>query len=191
MTEREKEGKRRPAPINSLVKKAKLNIILFLLAAVLIGSGFYLSSHSELIVRNDIRKFNEGVADYHVPPSKEPGGPPLFSTKALPSVYPIERVRVHFEKACAETTDKRLKSMAFYNLGTMVGRLAFDERLLSVQRIEMAEAISKLAEALRNDPNNEDAKFNKELLDRVQTREGKEKGAPGPGYIPGVVQKGF
>lgn len=191
MKEREKRRKREIAPAIFLVKKARLNILLFLLATILIGLGFYLHFHPEWSIRNDIREFNEGVADYHVPPSKGPGGPPLFSTKALPSVYPIERVRVHFEKVCAETSDKRLKSLALYNLGTMVGRLAFDERLLGVQRTEMAEGISKLAEALRNDPNNEDAKYNKELLDRVQAKVGKEKGAAGPGYSPGAIQKGF
>ncbi len=187
--EREKEKKKRAEA--SLLKKARINIILFLLAGILIGAGFYLDSHPEWTVRTDIKDFNKGVADYHVPPSKGPGGPPLFSSTSQPSVYPIERVRAYFEKVCSETTDKKLKSLAFYNLGTMVGRLAFDERLLSVQRVEMAEGISKLAEALRIDPNNEDAKFNKELLDRVQTKQGKERGAPGPGYSPGAVEKGF
>ncbi len=191
MREKGKEEKKGTSSGTSLLKRAKFNIFLFLLAGILIGSGVYVKFHPEWMVRTDIREFNQGVADYHVPPSKGPGGPPLFSSKPLPSVYPIERVRVHFEKVCSETSDKKLKSLAFYNLGTIVGRLAYDERLVGTRRIEMAEAISKLAEALRNDPNNEDAKFNKELLDRVKATEGKERGAPGPGYSPGAVQKGF
>lgn len=191
MKEERKEGKRGLASGVSLVKKARVSIILFLLAGIIIGLGVYLRSQPEWTLRTEIREYNQGVSDYHIPPSKESVGPPLFSSKPLPSVYPIERARAHFEKACSESTDKKFKSIAFYNLGTMVGRLAFDERLLSTRRIEMAEAISKLAEAIRNDPNNKDAKFNKELLDRVQTKEGKEKGGPGPGYSPGAVQKGF
>ena len=191
MKEKDGHGEKKAAARGSFLKRARVDILLFLLAGILVGSGVYLKSHPEWTVRTDIRAYNEGVAAYRVPPSKEGVGPALYSKEGLPSVYPIERARAHFEKACAETTDKKLKSIAFYNLGTMVGRLAFDERLLSTQRIEMSEAISKLAEAMRNDPENEDAKFNRELLDRVQSKQGKERGAPGPGYSPGAVQKGF
>jgi hypothetical protein len=41
------------------------------------------------------------------------------------------------------------------------------------------------------DPTNEDAKYNLELMERAATKEGKQQGAPGPGYSPGVVEKGY
>jgi hypothetical protein len=89
------------------------------------------------------------------------------------------------------STDKKIKSLAYYNFGTLVGREAYALRLAVPPRIEMAEGIRKLGEALRADPNNEDAKFNLELMERVAEKQGAQQGGPGPGYSPGAVEKGY
>ncbi len=90
------------------------------------------------------------------------------------------------------TADTKLKSLAYYNDGTLVGRevYAFKD-LPNPPQIDLAEGIRKLGEALRADPSNEDAKFNLELMLRVKKEQGMQEGAPGPGYSPGAVQKGY
>lgn len=190
MEKARKGVKRILALIASLVRTAGVNIILFFLAGVIISSGVYLRSQPEWIKRTDVREYNQGVSA--VPSSFEVKGPLIVSPETLPSGYPIERARAYFEKAGLESTDKKLKSLAFYNFGTMTGRRAFYERLPSTRLIKMAEAITMLAEAIRNDPNNEDAKFNRELLERVVYKEETEQEAPpGGGYSPGTVDKRY
>lgn len=171
----------------SLVRKAWVSIVLFLLSGIIIGSGVYLRSQREWTLRTDIREYNRGVSAYQ----EKLWAPLVSSEEALLSVYPhvIEYAGGRFEKAGSESTDKKLKSLASYNLGTLIGRAAFFSQRLP--GIEMVEAIMNLRQAIRNDPDNEDAKFNLELLERVL--EGKEEGAagPGPGYSPGAVDKGY
>jgi hypothetical protein len=171
----------------SLVKKAWVNIVLFLLAGVIIGSGVYLRSRPEWTLRTDIREYNRGVSAYQ----EILWGPLVSSEESLLSVYPhaIEYAGGRFERAGSESTDKKLKSLAFYNLGTLIGRVAFFRQQLP--GIDVGVALTKLAEAIRNDPHNEDAKFNKELLDRVLERKKEGTAGPGPGYSPGVVDKGY
>ena len=144
-------------------------------------------SQREWTLRSDIAQYNRGVAAYQ----EILWGPLVSSEETLLSVYPhaIEYAGGRFERAGSESTDKRLKSLAFYNVGTLIGRVAFFRQRLP--GIDVAVALTKLAEAIRNDPNNEDAKFNRELLERMLEK--KEIGAagPGPGYSPGAVYKGY
>ncbi len=91
------------------------------------------------------------------------------------------------------STDLKVKALADYNLGTLVGREAWAQSLAGPgnQRLNMADGIRKLGESLRADPTNEDAKFNLELMEKTAQQEGVKQGAPGPGYSPGGVQKGY
>ncbi len=170
----------------SVVRQAWIDIALLLLAGVLIGSGVYLGSGPEWTVRAAIQAYNRGVSAYLAPPGLLP------SSEDRPAEYPIERAAAYFKKAGSESTDERLKSLAFYNLGTLIGREAYAFSIVSTPpRVEMAEAILWLKQGVRNDPDNEDAKFNLELLERVQVKEGEKEGGPGPGYSPGAVEKGY
>lgn len=171
----------------SLLRIAWVNIILLVLAGLLIGSGVYLKSRPEWTLRTDIREYNRGVLTCQ----QMLWGPLVSTEDELLSVYPhvIEKAGGDFTKVGAESTDKKLRSLAFYNLGTLIGRAAFFRQQLP--GIDFGDAIAKLTDAVRDDPNNEDAKFNKELLERVLVKKGTPKAGPGLGYSPGVVQKGF
>ena len=171
----------------SLLRIAWTSTLLLAVAGLMIAAGVYLRARPEWTLRPDIRDYNRGVAT-----CQEMLWGPLVSTEeSLLSVYPhvIEKAGGSFAKAGAESTDKKLRSLALYNLGTLTGRAAFFHRQLP--GIDLGDAIAKLTDALRNDPNNEDAKFNKELLERVLTRKGTPKAGPGAGYSPGAVSKGF
>ena len=173
----------------SLVRKVWMNTVLLLLAGVIIGAGVYVWSQPGRTIRADIRHYNQGVSAYHAPPGLLP------ASDERPSEYPIERAAAYWEQAASESEDPKLKSLALYNWGTFLAREAYASTfafgLVDTPRVEMTQAIIWLREAIRYDPDNEDAKFNLEVLERVQFIEGEKEGAPGEGYSPGAVDKGY
>jgi hypothetical protein len=175
-----------------LLRKVWGYLGVFLFAGAIIGLGVYIKYKPEWIIRTDIRDFNRGVSTYQ----ELLWGPLISDEKMLVSVYPhvIERAGAYFEKAGLEGTDLKVKSLCFYNTGTMIGRLAFFSEGLPGNRqwieSEITHAVTKLRQAIRYDPRNEDAKFNLELFERMLAAEAKEKAGRGRGYAPGVVDKG-
>jgi hypothetical protein len=171
----------------SLLRKAWVNIILFLLAGAMIVSGIYLSSQTGGTKRADIKWYNQGVAaynatEYWIPPENEDLIDPKFPLENL------LRAAAYFQQAASESTDNSLKTLALYNLGTLIGRdyLVFMEA--RSPELGMATGISKLAEAIRIDPNNEDAKYNLELLEKVQESIAQQgEITSGLGYIGGAA----
>ena len=173
------------ARIMSFVRLGWLSILLLLLSLVAIGAGTYIATCPGWTLWPEIRAYNEGVASFNMPPGLLP------ATKERPAEYPIERAAALW-KVAAQTSDRKLKSLALYNLGTLIGREAWAFRIISNPRADMAQASLWLAEAVRNDPGNEAAKYNLELVEKVQVQEGEQVGAPGPGYAPGAVDsKGY
>ena len=173
----------------SLVRKAWVNIVLFLLAGVMIGSGVYFSSQPEWAKRADIITYNKGVIAYIFTQS---GLDP--SLQELPSEYRIETAAAYFQEAASISTDYRLKSLALYNLGTLIWIEAYALSDLTevAQVYTLQQAITNLAEAVRLDPNNEDAKYNLELLEKVMPIEGQQQETTnGVSFAPGIVEKGF
>jgi hypothetical protein len=170
----------------SLLEKAWIDLVLLALAVAALAVGFYLRSQPDWTLREDIKALNLGITAFHEPPGILPAG------DGRPSEYPIERAAAHWDRVTTITADPTLKSLAYYNGGTLVGRevYAFKD-LPNPPQIDLAEGIRKLGEALRADPSSEDAKFNLELLLRVKKEQGMQEGAPGPGYSPGAVQKGY
>jgi hypothetical protein len=114
------------------------------------------------------------------------------ATAERPSEFPIERATAYFQKTISTSTDDEIKSLALYNLGTLIGReaYAYTESSLSTG-INLQQGITELAEAVRLDPGNEDAKYNLEVLEKVATSKGQEAGAPGAGYSPGAIEKSY
>jgi hypothetical protein len=171
------------------LRKAWLDVVLLALAAVTIGAGFYLHARPDWTLREDIRNLNEGVTAFNAPPGLLPPSPAL----GRPAEYPIERAGALWEKAAAISTDNNIKSLAFYNYGTLIGREAWAQALPGPghAQVDMTEGIRKLGEALRADPSNEDAKYNLELMEKVAQVQGEKEGGPGDGYSPGAVEKGY
>jgi hypothetical protein len=168
-----------------LLNLAWIDLTFVVLGVLGIGGGFYLWAHPELAVRADIQQLNQGVQAFNAPPGLLPAG------DGRPAEYPIERAAWHWGQASALSTDKRIQSLAAYNQGTLVGREAWAQALSNSGRVNMAPGIQKLGEALRADPSNADAKFNLELMEKAAQQQGTKEGAPGPGYSPGGVQKGY
>lgn len=173
----------------AVVRRSSIIILLFVLAAVMILLGFYFNSQPDWTVKSNVRAYNKAVDTYHLPPGSLP------ASKDRPAEWPIDRARAYFEMAAADTRDARLRSLALYNLGTMVAREAYASNmghaLLDAPRVDMNEAVLMLAESVRMNPRNEDAKYNLEVLDQVLSIQGQEKGAPGPGYSEGSSEKGY
>jgi hypothetical protein len=183
--QRVRKGVKKMLVLSPSLRKAWVAIVLFLLAGILIGSGVYISSQPEWTKGADVRLYNEAVAAYRAPPGILP------ASDWRPPEGPIERAAACFEKAGSESKDKKLKSIAFYNLGTIAGREAYALGQTGAPRVGTAMAVSKLAEAVRNDPANEDAKYNLELLEKLQVAVEEGKAGTGPGYAPGYVDKGY
>ena len=179
----------------SLVRRAWLNIILFLLAVAMIISGVYLGSQTHWVKRADINWYNEGLLVYSLPAELLP------ETDDRPEEYPVVRAAAYFQEAALESTDDGFKALALYNLGTLMGKDTLTIVSGGTARFAVAEAINKLAESVRIDPDNEDAKYNLELLEELQSM--LTPATPpvivpvsgflggGSGYSGGAVHKGY
>ncbi len=189
MDETRQRARRILAQAASFVRQAWLSTLLIVLAVLMIALGFVAKSQPKWMVKATLRAYNQGVEAYGLPPGVLP------ASAERPSEYPIERATAYFEQATAEEKNIKLRSLAFYDLGTLIAREAYASSLafglVAAPRVDMSEAIIRLEETIRLDPNNEDAKYNLEVLDRVQTTQGQQEGAPGPGYSPGAVEKGY
>jgi tetratricopeptide (TPR) repeat protein len=177
----------------SFIRKAWVNMVLIILAALCVGSGLYLRARPDWAKRADIREYNLGRSTYNEIPTSR-------------GMSTTEKAAAHFEKAIVQTHDQKIKALALCNLGTINGKLAFDavrqirqayavrrskgvenDENLLIARQEIKKAIQKLAETVRIDPTLEDAKYNLELLER-ERGEGEVLGSR---FSPGQVDKGY
>lgn len=182
-----KNAKRRMNGWGKLFKMAWMDLVLLVLGVAALGAGRYLRAQPDWSPRQDITALNKGVTAFNEPPGLLPPG------DGRPAEYPIERAGFHWERAATLSTDKSIKALAYYNLGTLVGRESWAQALPGEghARTDMLTGIKKLGESLRADPSNEDAKFNLELMEKAAKQEGTQQGAPGPGYSPGATEKGY
>lgn len=157
-------------------------ILLSVLTIVFIGAGLYFNTEPEWTKKTFPDHYNKGVSDYLEGRGEEAYG--------------------QFGHVASLSDDPKLKSLAFYNAGTMLGEVVADRSLPAYLRFQVAQfAIESLEEALRNNPNDEEAKYNLEfirnilpkLLIKIQQEEedGAGKPQPGPGYSPGEEDKGY
>lgn len=111
-----------------------------------------------------------------------------------------------FERVAGGFDENEFREAALYNIGTMLGERAFNVKLSLQDRFNAAQkAIDKLREAVGIDPNDENAKWNLELLlveqgniaqGMMASGSGPDPGEPDsdqqqPGYSPGDGNKGF
>ncbi len=188
MSEVRQRARRMWANTRAHARKAWLSGLLIFLGVLLLAAGFFANSQPAWKVKPTVRAYNMGIDAYHEPPGLLP------ASDERPSEYPIERARAYWEQA-SQDTDEGLRALAFYNLGTFLAREAYASSLafglLDSPRVDMNEAIVRLSEAIRLDPDNESAKYNLEVLDRMASVKGEQEGGPGEGYSPGAIEKGY
>lgn len=154
-------------------------IIWLMVTVILISFGIYLYSQSA--PREDIEWYNQGVKQY--------------------SQGNWYQAQDWFKKVAYQSQDPKLRALALYNWGTMLGELALQEKSPLDQIGIMEAAIAKLKEAVQQNPDHEQAKYNLELLmnkhrELIQglVGQGKEEDFPprsGPQYSPGGGDKGY
>lgn len=168
------------------LKEVWANVILLLAALALIGVAVASSINPDLMTRDDIELYNKGVIANNAPRGRLP------AADGRPAEYPIERANAYYLQAASTTKDDKLKSIALYNRGTQIGRDAYGLSIMGYPPpIELAHAITSLGEAVRSDPDNEDAKYNLELFEKAARIQGDQEGAPEEGYSPGAIEKGY
>lgn len=190
-----------------LDKKVPVTIILISLAAIMIILGLYSRFQPERFIRNDIREYNVGVEQFNVGIEQyQLAAEKVAEDRVAYDVFfdddstvdnfikgTFDSALVHFEEAIIESKDNKIKSLSFYNLGTIIGISAGDIRFRDDYRYEIEVAFDKLSEAIRHDPHNEDAKYNLELLESMYNIEksGGVEDIIQRGYTPGILRKGF
>lgn len=190
-----------------LDKKVPVTIILISLAAIMIILGLYFRFQPERFIRNNIREYNVGIEQFNVGieqyklaaekvPEELDAYEVFFDDDLTVDNFikgTFDSALVHFEEAIIESKDNKIKSLSFYNLGTIIGISFNDIRFNEDPRYEIEVALDKLREAIRHDPYNEDAKYNLELLESIFNIEesGGVEDIIEQGYTPGIVKKGF
>ncbi len=144
-------------------RKSILNILLLLFAVVMTGTGIFIYFDSKEADREDIELFNRALAIYN----EQDYFP---ATSMSPASYPLENflsAMEYFQRAASITSDKELKSLALYNMATMIAR---DYQVFAEERslqFGLPQAVSLLGEAIRLDPDNEYAKYNLEFIESL------------------------
>ncbi len=164
---------------NLKARKLWVCISLLFLSAILIVSGF-MSLESNIADRDDIKLYNQAISIYNLPVEL------LAATENRPEEYPITRAVAYFEQAISETTDDKIKALALYNLGTIMGRDSLSRLGGAKTRYGIIEAIDKLTESIILDPYNENAKYNLEVLEKFQ-RSFEVITIISPGSVIGVI----
>lgn len=177
-----------------LIEISWVNIILCIIAVIVLGFGIYINTNPEWIKRNDIMLYNTGISTYLLPAVLLP------ETNDRPSEYPVIRAAAYFNSAVLTSKDDTLKSLAFYNLGTLMGIDAISLILGNTPWFGLEDAIIKLEQSVRLNPNDESAKYNLELFQKLRSEA--ENLAltddilalgwiESPGYFIGNVDKGY
>lgn len=183
------------ASLGSFIKKTRLYFLLIFLALVIIGIAFYFNSQPYWSSQKDINLFNQSILIYNLNEDLLP------ATDNRPSESSIIRAVAYIQQVISVSTNDKLISIAYYNLGTLMGDNILSYLSGNTPRFGIEDAIAKLEESVRLDPNNEKAKYNLELLEKVQSAIQKNtvnyigvtSGLFGPegGYSAGITNKGF
>jgi hypothetical protein len=158
-----KKNKNNPRFMAFLIKKAWINVIIFLGAFLMIGLGVYFYSQPEWIQRSDIKLYNQGILTYRLPPELLP------DSDGHPAEYPVVRAAEYFNEAALESTDNDIKALALYNLGTLMGNNALTSVIGNTPWFGLEDAIVILEQSVSANPNNENAKYNLELFKKLQS----------------------
>ncbi len=180
----------------SFVKKAWVSLLLIVIAVVMVGVGVYFNSNSYWANKTDVSLFNAGMEAYSASGQLLPASGDRLEEQA------VIRAVAYLQQAYSESNNKNLRALAQYNTGTIMGFEGLKVLDASTPLFVIKEAIAKLAEAVRLDPDNEAAKYNLELLEKVQSILEPVGGIPVTetavgslgglsGYSSGVIYKGY
>ena len=180
----------------SFIKKAWMSLLLIVIAVVMVGVGFYFNSNAYWQNKADISLFNMGIEAFNA------GDKLLPATADRPEERAAMRAVAYLQKAYTDSKDENLKALALYDIGTVMGIEGLGILGDTTPLFVISEAIGKLSEAVRLDPGNEAAKYNLELLEKVQAIlqppggaavSEKAVGTMGglAGYASGVIYKGY
>ncbi|NLK72127.1 MAG: hypothetical protein GX285_03825 [Clostridiales bacterium] len=148
--------------VSIFFRKATVNAVILLIALVMMIFGAVLLIQSGVKSRDDIRVYNKAVETYDQ--GDYIAGMDKNSSTMTTSL--LLQVIDNFSQAAEMSTDYKLKSLAYYNMGTAIVR---DYLFFSEERIEdygLSEAIIFFKEAVKLDSDNEDAKYNLEYCER-------------------------
>lgn len=157
--------------------KKKWLAALLVLAVISIGTGSYLKTDPAWMHQTYYDYYNQGI---------------LARSE--------EKAANDFAFIANNSKDPWLRSLALAQVGTITGKQAFDERLTAESRYQIARySIEILKEAVVNNPDNEEAKYNLELLlsrlpDLEQEAEEEGNGEEPnqqPGYSHGGENRGY
>jgi hypothetical protein len=189
-------GRQTLAMVASVSRSAWLHIVLLLLVVAMIAFGIYLNSQPGWLSGKGAKLYNKGVTTLQQPATEL-----LPADGDRPEEYPIVRAVAYFKQAAEDSSSDSMESLALYNLGTVMGGNALSVVSGNTPRFSLDEAISRLVESVRLDPDNENAKYNLELLQEVQNVltpqsttvmvPGSSAGGGSSGFAGGVVHKGY
>lgn len=180
----------------SFVRKAWISLVVIIIAIVMIILGAYFNSQSYWASRADVSLYNQGVETYNLTSDLLP------ATDDRPAEQPMVRAAAYFQQAAAESNNDIIKALALYNMGTFMGNEGLTYLDGETPLFVITEAIGKLSESIRFDPDNEAAKYNLEFLEKVQETlqpsggsavAQKVAGSLGglTGYASGMIYKGY
>ena len=180
----------------SFIRKAWVSLLLIIVAIVMVALGIYFNSNSYWANKADVSLFNQAIAAYNA------GDTLLPATADRPEEPSVMRAVAYLQQAYTDSTDESLRAIAVYDIGTLMGLESLGILGDKTPLFVFSEAIGKLSEAVRLNPDNEAAKYNLELLEKVQAIlqppggaavSEKAVGSMGglAGYASGVIYKGY
>lgn len=145
------------------IRKAMVNVTFFCFALVMIVLGVVLVLQSGTTNRDDIRLYNQAIDTYnqgdYISGTTDTNSLTMTTSLLLQTID-------YFGQAAEMSSDYKLKSLAYYNIGTAILR---DYIFLSEERMAeygLSEAIIFFKESVKLDPDNKDAKYNLEYCER-------------------------
>ncbi len=180
----------------SFIRKAWVSLLLIIVAIVMVALGIYFNSNSYWANKTDVSLFNQAIAAYNS------GDTVLPATADRPEEPSVMRAVAYLQQAYTDSKDESLRAIAVYDIGTLMGIESLGMLGDKTPLFVFSEAIGKLSEAVRLNPDNEAAKYNLELLEKVQAIlqppggaavSEKAVGSMGglAGYASGVIYKGY
>jgi hypothetical protein len=196
--------------LSSLLRKGWLSLVLFIVAGASLALGAYYQSRPAWSDRPDISEYNAGVMSYYTlstaVQTESTGTSQAHFAKAraaatdkkllslsaynLGTLMGMDAARTLFQEAAPQPMAPQ--PMAPQPMLHAISSQVNDRSSPADAQAKLGQAIAQLTDAIRNDPSNEDAKFNLELLQKLLAKAPSQSGNDSShGYNPGQSNKGY